>query len=363
MYNNQEKIYLPSLNGIRAIAAMMVMFWHIYQFFPMFGLIGKENPISGFGVTLFFVLSGYLITYLLLKEKNKYSTISIKDFYLRRILRIWPLYFFALLLSILLIPYLSNIETPKNIFTSYLFYFLLLPNIPFALNTTISIITPLWSIGVEEQFYAFWPVLFKKSKNILYTLIIVFFIFLGTKLFFRFTENGLLYSYFGATRIHCMALGAIGAFWVQSNQIFKRVIFHPILQVVCWVHLLVSCFTGVIHIFSALDHEIYAVIYLIIILNVSSNSKTLVSLENKLFDFIGKISYGIYVYHMFIITILAFFLKNKFQENLINKILIYFLIISISVAISWISYEIFEKRFLKMKVKFSKIMSTNSKNN
>jgi peptidoglycan/LPS O-acetylase OafA/YrhL len=363
MENNQEKIYLPGLNGIRAIAAMIVLFWHIYQFFPMFGLSGKENPISGFGVTLFFVLSGYLITYLLLKEKKAYSNISIRNFYIRRILRIWPLYFFAIGLSILLIPFLTNIETPKFIFKSYLFYFLLLPNIPFALNTTISIITPLWSIGVEEQFYAFWPIVFKKSKNILIALIIVFLIFLCTKFYFRFTHNNLLYSYFVSTRIHCMALGAIGAFWVLSGQLYKRIVFHPVVQVICWLHLLVSGFTGVIHIFSVLDHEIYALIYLIIILNVSTNPKTIISLENRLFDFVGKISYGIYVYHMFIITMLAFFLKNKFQDNLVNKTFIYLLIISISIIIAWISYETFEKRFLKMKAKFSKILSTNTKRN
>jgi len=362
MENNQEKIYLPSLNGIRAIAAMMVLFWHISQFFPMFGLSGKENPISGFGVTLFFVLSGFLITYLLLKEKNIYSTISIKNFYIRRILRIWPLYFFAIILSIIFIPFLTNISLPQNIINSYLFYFLLLPNIPFALNTTISIITPLWSIGVEEQFYAFWPILFKKSKYILYSLIGVFCVFLFTKLFFRFTENWFLYSYFGATRIHCMALGAMGAFWTLSTQPLKKILFHPLLQIVCWIHLLISSFTGVIHIASVIDHEIYAVIYLIIILNVSINPKTLISLENKFFDFIGKISYGIYVYHMFVITILSYFLMNSFKDSITNKIFLYFLIISITIIISWISFEVFEKRFLKMKTKFSKILSINTKN-
>jgi peptidoglycan/LPS O-acetylase OafA/YrhL len=363
MNEEPEKIYLPGLNGIRAVAAGMVLFWHIYQFFPMFGLPGKENPISGFGVTLFFVLSGYLITYLLLAERKVFSTVSIKNFYVRRILRIWPLYFLAVILSLFMLAFFTNIETPKPIVKSYVFYFLLLPNIPFVVNTAVSVITPLWSVGVEEQFYAFWPILFKKSKNILKTIIIVFILFLSVKLFFRFTENGVIYSYFGATRIHCMALGALGAYWVLSSRKFEKIVFHPLLQVFCWLHLIISVFTGVIHIFSAVDHEIYAVVYLIIILNVSSNPKTIIGLENKLFDFVGKISYGIYVYHMFVITILSYFLKNQFQNTVIDKILIYVSVISISILTAWISYEVFEKRFLKMKVKFSRILSSYSKNN
>lgn len=99
-------IFLPGLNGLRAIAAIAVVISHITLIFSTFGsdfkLFGsddKGNPnaylLASYGVTIFFVLSGFLITYLLILEKEK-KPINIKSFYIRRILRIWPLYYFYL---------------------------------------------------------------------------------------------------------------------------------------------------------------------------------------------------------------------------------------------------------------------------
>ncbi|GHT66178.1 hypothetical protein AGMMS50239_27220 [Bacteroidia bacterium] len=90
----QDKIYFPNLNGLRFIAALMVIVCHLEQFLFIFGYANHWSSVSilgTLGVQLFFVLSGFLITYLLLSEENKTKTISIKDFYIRRILRIWPL--------------------------------------------------------------------------------------------------------------------------------------------------------------------------------------------------------------------------------------------------------------------------------
>ncbi|MGC3978989.1 MAG: acyltransferase [Paludibacteraceae bacterium] len=86
-------VYLPGLNGLRAIAALSVVFAHISQKgIADFGLpFFIDLPMAGYGVTLFFVISGFLITFLLLKEQAKKQTIDIKKFYVRRILRIWPI--------------------------------------------------------------------------------------------------------------------------------------------------------------------------------------------------------------------------------------------------------------------------------
>src|SRR5689334_8676740 len=100
----KEIVYFPGLNGIRAIAASLVLIWHAKKFRSLLGLLpGPEpTPMAGFAVTMFFVLSGFLITYLLLTEKERFGSISRRRFYVRRILRIWPPYYLAVALGLLL---------------------------------------------------------------------------------------------------------------------------------------------------------------------------------------------------------------------------------------------------------------------
>ena len=105
-----SKIYFPGLNGIRFIAATMVIIAHIEGFKNKMGYwnINDNNVINQLGnqgVKIFFVLSGFLITYLLLKEKARFKSIDVRKFYIRRILRIWPLYFLVLLGGFFIIPF------------------------------------------------------------------------------------------------------------------------------------------------------------------------------------------------------------------------------------------------------------------
>ncbi|MBQ9417265.1 MAG: acyltransferase, partial [Bacteroidales bacterium] len=96
-----SSIHLPGLNGLRAIAALSVMWGHVFQ--PDFGGWGVEGftlPLANAGVTLFFVISGFLITYLLLNEQQRSGSVSVPKFYMRRILRIWPLYFIYMLVAL-----------------------------------------------------------------------------------------------------------------------------------------------------------------------------------------------------------------------------------------------------------------------
>ncbi len=105
-----EKVYFPGLNALRFIAASAVIITHIELLKGFFGLKSFwQNPLlynlGGLGVYFFFVLSGFLITYLLLKEKTVLNDIKIKNFYIRRILRIWPLYFFILILGLFVLTF------------------------------------------------------------------------------------------------------------------------------------------------------------------------------------------------------------------------------------------------------------------
>jgi len=104
-----QKIHFPGLNGIRAIAAMTVLIFHIDQFLPHFDLkpVFHGPGMAEYAVTLFFVLSGYLITHLLLLEKEKFQKIDLPKFYIRRILRIWPIYYAVLFIGLLIFLFLQ----------------------------------------------------------------------------------------------------------------------------------------------------------------------------------------------------------------------------------------------------------------
>jgi peptidoglycan/LPS O-acetylase OafA/YrhL len=103
------KVYFPNLNSLRFLAALLVIVHHIEQYKEMLGLsnIFHNHSIqlmSKIGVTLFFALSGFLITYLLLVEQKELGKINIRAFYIRRILRIWPLYYLIIFLAFFIFP-------------------------------------------------------------------------------------------------------------------------------------------------------------------------------------------------------------------------------------------------------------------
>src|SRR5918993_3703515 len=167
-------VYFPGLNGIRGIAAMIVLIFHIDQYTRQYldlediGIWRTE--MQKFAVVMFFVLSGFLITFLLLKEKHSSGKISFQNFYIRRILRIWPVYYLVLFVGMLLLMACRDevyaLPKDNNMVATFLFYFFLLSNVGFALRYRADLIGNLWSIGVEEQFYAVWPLVISKVNRV-----------------------------------------------------------------------------------------------------------------------------------------------------------------------------------------------------
>ncbi len=352
-----EVFYLPGLNGIRAIAALLVVLSHISMQIGDLGFpeLGTIN-MAGHGVTMFFVLSGYLITLLLLKEYNEVGRINKKKFYIRRILRIWPIYYVAILIAVV-----YYFATNQSIEASGLIYYIfLLANVPFVFGGAITSIVHLWSVGVEEQFYLFWPWLFKWYTKLPYIMLGIIIFFLLLRFTLRLTENGVWYTFVGATRFHCMAIGGLGAWAVYRNLKQVKIVYNKFLQIVAWCILTISIYSP-LHFFSIIGAELYALLFLIIIINVSRNPKTIIRLENKILNWLGTISYGIYVYHWFAILI-TFFLVKKFIPILPGmQIIVYAMVLTLTLFFAHISYKYFELRFIKLKNKFALIKSTNNK--
>ena len=373
MSSKETSLFFPNLNGIRFIAAFWVIVHHIEQYKEKFGydnqlfytrFIRLIGPLSVF---LFFVLSGFLITSLLLVEKERTKTINIKSFYMRRVLRIWPLYYFTVFLGLFVLPHIPYLnisgetELIKVNFTEKLIlYLLILPNIVTGVFKHIPYLSQNWSIGVEEQFYYFWPWVIRQTKTskILIVMIIFFFIFYITRSLtvLYMPETGwwkYLNEFIKSLRITCMILGAIGAYFTyfQLNSKFVQFIYHKGFQLFLYLTLILMLTFGVY--LPGINQEVYALIFTLILMNLAKNPDSILSLENPVFNYLGKISYGMYMYHTIAVVIGVKISHSFGNSNFVSYPISYIL----TIIMAGLSYQYFEKPFLKIKDKFTTVKS------
>lgn len=368
-----KTVYLPGLNGLRAIAALAVVISHITLGLGEFGLNNKifgtdiagnasGLTLAGHGVTIFFTLSGFLITFLLLKEKQVTGHVKIKEFYIRRILRIWPLYYLYFLVCIVTIFSYSMSFTKSSV----PFYIFLAANIPFILGKTLPFLAHYWSLGVEEQFYLFFPQLAKLSnKKLLKVAVALIIILLSLKFVFwvLYRKYGMELPFLAisVTRFHTMLIGVTGAIlYYYRNSRFLYLATHKLTQIMAWTCILLMAINK-FHIASVIDGELISLVSLFLIMGQVTKRNNLINLENKVCDFIGKISYGMYVVHPILIFYFARLLGH-FTDTTANYLLLYFLITATTILLSYLSYEFYEKRFLKLKAKYAIVKSSNTKN-
>jgi peptidoglycan/LPS O-acetylase OafA/YrhL len=374
----EKRIYFKNLNALRFFAAVMVIFHHVeqYKFWAGIPNICGNVTIDALGhkaVSFFFVLSGFLITYLLLAENKQHQTIDVKSFYVRRILRIWPLYYLIVIICLFILPNLLNLSQ-LNISTSAgefskvaVLLLLFLPNIVRLFAPHVAGGNQLWSIGVEEQFYLIWPVLVKWFVNRLIPFLLFF---IGIKMAITVLFDAWLAANDGSVllkamfrflvllQIEQMAIGAIGA-WIlfKQKENILRFIYHPGV----WyssLMLLVSLFVLPLHHWIVNYFE--AAVFVIVIMNLSTNPAIKLSMESKLLTALGNISYGVYMYHTLCITLCLYALRGLKIENYdytLFNFLLYTFSVCLTVGISYLSYEFFEKRFLTLKEKFMVVKS------
>lgn len=355
---SNKVVYLKGLNGIRAVAVIAVICSHILDVFKL------RTQIGSFGVTIFFTLSGFLITYLLLMEKAKTGTISIRNFYIRRVLRIWPLYFLYLVIAFLIAAFIfSQTVTFWQVF----YYTFFLPNVPFVNNTSLPILEHYWSLGVEEQFYLIWPLLINIFSKKLFTfclgfIALIFCLRLSVNIFYG-TANS-VYKFIYYLRFDCMAIGGLAAYFFYKKSKIIQVLHHVMLQVIAWV-LLALILTNHYHFALIFDHIIVALVSVVLIINQVSNPKTIISLEKKPLNYIGKISYGLYVIHPLIIALLMHVYSNLSIALKSTVVYIDFPLetFAISLGLAHLSYQFIESGFLRKKQKYSSIQSIGSNPN
>jgi peptidoglycan/LPS O-acetylase OafA/YrhL len=398
--------YIRSLDGLRAMAALMVVFFHsparLFSF--QFGWAG---------VNLFFILSGFLITRILLNTKElSFRSYSI-NFYARRSLRIFPLYFFYILLAVVLLFWLNrSMIVPEPDIAQGIHDFR--SNYPYLLTYTYNFqqvinllhhrdyssslaFGHLWSLSVEEQFYLVFPFIVyfvpvKWLKKILaVTVVLIPFLRLLFVLWMKQKTSDLFWIgdvlYISTPfQLDALGLGACIALFdfgaIVKNLKVWLLIVGGLLVITGIVHLLVLP-TYNVHIENSslgFDNPVYHLVnpienfilnnrylYTIPLLNLffgllvlgAVNGKLWPALfENRILLKIGKISYGIYIYHLFFSYLYRLTFSQRFGKELdsINKVgqiingVIYLILLY---GIAWLSYYGLEKRFLAYKKNYS----------
>ena len=372
-------IYFPNLDGLRFLSFLMVFLHHTVVYdFSLLIIKGTflERLLStigygGSGVSIFFVLSGFLITYLLLQEKEANGKINIPFFYVRRGLRIWPLYYVVIIFSVIIYPLLKfalGNQLGLAITPSYYYTFLSnfdVINIKGNTDTGGQLMsTVTWSISIEEQFYLVWPLLFSLIPRKFYSYIFAVIIFLS--LCFRFLHgNDSIILYFHTFSVAMdLAIGGLAAYMffydagklkLFFGQLNKKLIVAVYLIGFGWLlygdhHLEGHSSYPFAHLLSVLFFA-----FIILEQNFASHSFYKFS-NNRLFSFWGKYTYGLYMLHSIVLYVLNIIIWKvlKFQNptGLSASLLRVAIGLPLSCCVAYFCYEYFEKRFLKLKEGF-----------
>lgn len=357
--NIAKSNYLKGLDGLRALAAIGVLISHIYKSQDNFGLGKSESLYAAHsGVTIFFALSGFLITYLFLKEKETYQAVDIRSFYIRRILRIWPLYFFYISLCLLFNHFIFHFQS-ENL--GYLILMaLFLPNIVFNLNAYQPGTGALWSIGIEEQFYLFWPWAVRKFQNlkrfIIFFLMLIILIKWGAFGLAELLDSKLPKSIVSILGFDVMAIGGFFAVLYYENQNIAPILKYRRIIVMSALALYIATFftTPMRSLYFLKDSVIAILTGLFIITQITHTDKFQL-LENPVLRFLGKLSFGIYVYHSLVIIFFHHIVSEKWGFQFDNIFELIGAILVTTVLIAYISFHTLEKYFLSLKTRYSKL--------
>ncbi len=363
MKDSPELQYFSQLDGLRFFSILSVMIGH----FISMGFISRI-PL-GYGVLFFFVLSSFLITRILLtakennERKSKTNLHSLKQFYVRRVLRIFPVYYL-----ILVFLFVINLNPCRAIFPWLLTYTI---NLFISYNSNISIagaFTHLWSLAIEEQFYLLFPIfIFSiKRKYILKFLIgLTVLGLLGRMiLYISNPSNITLWNFHSVSALDSLGIGGIlGYLSLYKISFLKKLIGNKILfGISAFVFLIVMIFSYSVY-DNNLKYNFYSGVLMRFLFNVLSfwilgwsvvfEYKGILKLilENKYVLYFGKISYGLYLYHFFVQHI-GNLICNKYglSFSIEFKALVFILL---SILIASLSWYLIENPINKLKNRFT----------
>lgn len=359
--NERPRLIFPSLNGIRAMAILCVLVSHMFNHahnvpFAVHHFFSGYSGLGNMGVRIFFVLSGFLITTLLLNEYNSSGTIALKKFYIRRFIRLMPV--LALYVVVLAIAdYFSNdLNLPLTDYIQAIFY---IQNLQIWPHDWIT--GHLWSLSVEEQFYLIWPVFFlffNKKKYFFYVLIFsaIFSTTIGMGLIHLNAVHpvqapllvkvvGNFIQHMGELSFGCL----VGFYFFKNGAIKTPSIFHHAIFGMSLLLLFLSTSSYIVMPRTyQLPHQFFllmAIAYVILYSISAVDTVYFRVMNSPVFDYVGKLSYSLYIWQQFFFTP-----SENSYSNIWYRTFPYCFLMLVITAI--FSYELYEKSFLKLRNKF-----------
>jgi len=349
--NDAHSLKIEGLNSLRFFAFFAVYCYHNIP--PTSAsdniIIRVYAEISSYGylgVDVFFVLSSFLLTYLGIEEKKRTNNFSIKNFLVRRILRIFPLYYLMIFLCFVILPLISsltstNISLPEH----KLYYLFFLSN--YDNDQYIFALKFLWTIAIEEQYYWTWAFcLLLLRKN--FALVTIFFLFTYIIAFFtlpkwniQLPDNPLLY-------LTNFATGSILAIYYSNKKSQISFSFPLVALLILFV---TSWWITRSNIFVAQIFLCSFIAVFILMVNIFCNKPYVRNtFLYKIFEELGKYTYGLYVYSGLVITVFLFAMDKL--HFVMPLYLVFLLQLLILIVISKLSYKYYEERFLRLSSKY-----------
>jgi peptidoglycan/LPS O-acetylase OafA/YrhL len=360
-----ERFYRPELDCLRFFAFFAVFIFHTMspdpaywatRHVPCSALLASAVSAGRFGVDLFFLLSAYLITELLLREQDRFGKLNLRSFYVRRILRIWPLYFLGIGIAVVL----ARIAPADQHFPpKYAVAFLLMAGnwLPY----TQSVMWPLWSVSFEEQFYLLWPALLshlalaRHRHRILYAS--------GVLLLIATIARPLMARYAGAmsqetiftsslTRLDPLAIGIATAVVLHKKKLsLESPVRIALLAAGCGFGIAAGHFWSMSTAFLSIGYPSATVASWLIF-----RSALGLNVAPRWLRYLGKVSYGLYVFHMLALYCVLKLLGGPVHDA--RGFLLYWTAgLSLTVAMAAVSYRFLESPFLALKERFASVQS------
>ncbi len=375
---DSKPIYFQNLDVVRFLAAFSIVISHGFEAWKTYYIDFVEGEGSAdavfasgwrecvnifmynlnIGVDVFFVISGFLITYLLVLERKRNERISLPKFYMRRSLRIWPLYFLLIAIAPLIVSWVNYPEP------DYLPHILFVGNFhQYIIDTFQFPFSHFWSIAIEEQFYLVWPLILicikpEYLKRVFFLLILSSIL---VRIYFWMEGVSHMQQYLHTlTRMDALVIGGLAALYFAEGRLKFR-------KVNVWIRW--ALFAGVM---AGLSFVVYAsydsffnaafkkyvfllpVVWLLGYYVLATDGEE-PGFFKRIFSYLGKISYGVYMFHNFVVVIV---IKKILLNNDLKSGWLFALVYGIvSIVIPILSFEGFEKWFLKLKERFAVILS------
>ena len=363
----RSKYYFPQLDSIRGLSFLAVYFFHAFH--PQFGTGFFGQMLQYFylnlvlSIDVFFILSSFLLTWLGINEYKAKGNFSFINYFIRRALRIWPLYFLLMIFSFVLVPYASAyFNVPVTLPPAY-YYIFFISN--FYLEGHVYFLRFLWTLSVEEQFYLLWGLcLLLFQKRMMACVVVLSIVSIAYTVYAIY--NGIHHDFNTLTYLFDFAVGILAAVLMHREhaviKFFRNIskgrslIFLLSLPVIlififCVVYISPDSFAPWL---DLLVRYVFIIFIGLFIIEQMVNERTIVRLKaSRFLIYTGKISYGLYCFHGIVLTF-GLVLLQKWDISL-PVIVRVFLFLGINFLIAVVSYQYIEKPFLQLKNKLRRV--------